>query len=99
MCTLPMPLIRYMPTWHFSNTERKPEDSQRNDHKNQVQRDYHFHVIVAPSLLSDSKEDTVIIRIEGISYNKAEQKLKLKRYVSCTVTAYFTTNQLLKIPN
>ncbi|CAG2212743.1 unnamed protein product [Mytilus edulis] len=62
-----------------SNAERKPEDIQINANKVQVQKDYHFHVIVAPSLLSDSREDTVIIKIEGISFNKAEQKLKLKR--------------------
>ncbi|XP_076089781.1 uncharacterized protein LOC143061002 [Mytilus galloprovincialis] len=62
-----------------SNAEKKPEDQQRNVDNNQVQRDYHFHVIVAPTLLNDSREDTVIIKIEGISQNKAVQKLKWKR--------------------
>lgn len=77
--------IRYMYPLHFSNAEKKPEDQQRNVDNNQVQRDYHFHVIVAPTLLNDSREDTVIIKIEGISQNKAVQKLKWKRYVACTV--------------
>ncbi|XP_052085923.1 uncharacterized protein LOC127723359 [Mytilus californianus] len=79
-----------------SNAERKPEDLQRNANKNQVQRDYCFHVIVAPSLLSDSREDTVIIKIEGISQNKAEQKLKFKRELGDGFAEY---EGIISVPN
>lgn len=44
-------------------------------------KQYYFHVIVAPTILCDHTEDTVIIKVEGISQDKAEQKLMFKRYV------------------
>lgn len=46
-----------------------------------MHKEYCFHVIMAPTILADHKEDTVIIIVEGISQNKEKQKLSFKRYV------------------
>ncbi|CAC5391516.1 unnamed protein product [Mytilus coruscus] len=57
----------------------KAESKIKDKDKIQVHKEYCFHVIMAPTILADHKEDTVIIRVEGISQNKAQQKLSFQR--------------------
>ncbi|CAC5365430.1 unnamed protein product [Mytilus coruscus] len=67
----------------FVEDNTRERDSQKKESENnsekQEYQDCCFHAILAPTILCDHKEDTVYIKVEGISPDKAKQKLKCKR--------------------